>query len=157
MTPENEAGIIDIIIDILLWRFGGAVKSGAPRLSLTVRRIAAAVAAVAFGAYAFLVLVQQLSSRFDPIGAIFGSFTATVTILCGWFAVRGDRPESRRYSRVTMRGGLIVGGIGLAAGVFGPIIFAPEANQGPLLGMGTHRRSAHAARNELQSVNTPDF
>jgi hypothetical protein len=28
-----------------------------------------------------------------------------------------------------------VGGIGFSAGFFGPIIFAPEANQGPLLGI----------------------
>ncbi|HTN43626.1 MAG TPA: hypothetical protein VMN77_07500 [Nitrospiria bacterium] len=32
-------------------------------------------------------------------------------------------------------GGVVVGGIGFSAGFFGPIIFAPEANQGPLLGI----------------------
>jgi len=32
-------------------------------------------------------------------------------------------------------GGVIVGGIGFVAGFFGPIIFRPEANQGPLLGI----------------------
>ena len=32
-------------------------------------------------------------------------------------------------------GALIVGGIGFSAGFFGPIIFMPEANQGPLLGI----------------------
>ena len=30
---------------------------------------------------------------------------------------------------------LMLGGIGFAAGFFGPIIFTPEANQGPLLGI----------------------
>ena len=30
---------------------------------------------------------------------------------------------------------LIVGGIGFAAGFFGPMVFRPEANQGPLLGI----------------------
>jgi len=30
---------------------------------------------------------------------------------------------------------VVVGAIGFAAGFFGPIIFAPEANQGPLLGI----------------------
>jgi hypothetical protein len=30
---------------------------------------------------------------------------------------------------------LIVGGIGFCAGFFGPLVFAPEANQGPLLGI----------------------
>ena len=32
-------------------------------------------------------------------------------------------------------GGLILGGLGFVAGFFGPIIFTPEANQGPLLGI----------------------
>ena len=32
-------------------------------------------------------------------------------------------------------GALILGGIGFAGGFFGPIIFAPDANQGPLLGI----------------------
>ena len=33
------------------------------------------------------------------------------------------------------RGALIVGGIGFCAGFFGPMVFAPDANQGPLLGI----------------------
>jgi hypothetical protein len=30
---------------------------------------------------------------------------------------------------------LIVGGIGFCAGFLGPMVFAPDANQGPLLGI----------------------
>lgn len=37
--------------------------------------------------------------------------------------------------RRAMAPALLVGGIGFAAGFFGPIIFAPDANQGPLLGI----------------------
>jgi hypothetical protein len=32
-------------------------------------------------------------------------------------------------------GAVIVGGLGFVAGFFGPMIFAPEANQGPMLGL----------------------
>jgi hypothetical protein len=32
-------------------------------------------------------------------------------------------------------GALILGGLGFVGGYFGPILFAPEANQGPLLGI----------------------
>jgi hypothetical protein len=32
-------------------------------------------------------------------------------------------------------GAVIVGGLGFIAGFFGPMIFAPEANQGPMLGL----------------------
>ena len=33
------------------------------------------------------------------------------------------------------KGALIAGGIGFCAGFFGPMVFAPDANQGPLLGI----------------------
>ena len=32
-------------------------------------------------------------------------------------------------------GGLVGGGIGFVAGFLGPLVFAPDANQGPLLGL----------------------
>jgi hypothetical protein len=32
-------------------------------------------------------------------------------------------------------GALIVGGIGFVGGFFGPLVLAPDANQGPLLGI----------------------
>jgi hypothetical protein len=34
-----------------------------------------------------------------------------------------------------LRGAVAAGGIGFVAGFFGPLIFTPEANQGPLLGI----------------------
>ncbi len=37
--------------------------------------------------------------------------------------------------RRAMAPALLAGGVGFAAGFFGPLIFAPEANQGPLLGI----------------------
>ena len=41
----------------------------------------------------------------------------------------------RTRFRRAMAPALLLGGIGFAAGFFGPIVFAPEANQGPLLGI----------------------
>jgi hypothetical protein len=38
------------------------------------------------------------------------------------------------FMRVLMTA-VVVGGVAFAAGFFGPIIFTPEANQGPLLGI----------------------
>jgi hypothetical protein len=35
----------------------------------------------------------------------------------------------------TLMGGIILGGIGFVGGFFGPIIFTPQSNQGPLLGI----------------------
>lgn len=34
-----------------------------------------------------------------------------------------------------IRGGCLLGFIGFCGGFFGPLIFTPEANQGPLLGI----------------------
>jgi hypothetical protein len=41
----------------------------------------------------------------------------------------------RRASRRALAPALMLGGIGFAAGFFGPMIFRPDANQGPLLGI----------------------
>jgi hypothetical protein len=45
----------------------------------------------------------------------------------------GD-PRGGRFAAAGV-GALVVGGIGFAAGFFGPMLFAPEANQGPMLGI----------------------
>jgi hypothetical protein len=45
----------------------------------------------------------------------------------------GERWRSR--FRRAIGPALLVGGIGFAAGFFGPMVFAPGANQGPLLGI----------------------
>lgn len=34
-----------------------------------------------------------------------------------------------------LRGGCLLGGIGFVAGFVGPIVFMPDSNQGPLLGI----------------------
>jgi hypothetical protein len=39
------------------------------------------------------------------------------------------------YLSTMFRYALVIGAIGFAGGFFGPLIFTPEANQGPLLGI----------------------
>jgi len=64
---------------------------------------------------------------------------STVSFLCavgvGWYVWNrlGSTPSGLVSS--VLSGGFIVGGIAFCAGFFGPIVFAPEANQGPLLGI----------------------
>ena len=53
----------------------------------------------------------------------------------GWFAWTGMSRVSSGAIASVMRGAVIVGGIGFCIGFFGPMIFAPDANQGPLLGI----------------------
>jgi hypothetical protein len=96
-------------------------------------------AAVIFSAYALLCLRQLVRGferfGFDFLGMLLMFYGVAGAMICWWFALRGHLPESRRHMQVTIRGGWIVGGIGFAVGFIGPVIFTPESNQGPLLGI----------------------
>jgi len=72
---------------------------------------------------------------FDPLLAIFGVCTALFVAMCVWFALRGHRAASRARMKLVMLGGFAVGAIGFAIGFFGPLVWSPGANQGPLLGI----------------------
>ena len=64
-----------------------------------------------------------------------------VSLLCAAQASRfiwtrsAVSPTGRGPLAAMGRGALAVGGIGFCAGFFGPLLFTPEANQGPLLGL----------------------
>ena len=66
--------------------------------------------------------------------ATIGSFAAAI-----WAARytwrRTDEASDGGVLALTLGGALVVGGVGFVGGFFGPMIFAPEANQGPLLGL----------------------
>lgn len=66
--------------------------------------------------------------------ATIGSFAAAI-----WSARytwrRTDEASDGGVLALTLGGALVVGGVGFVGGFFGPMIFAPEANQGPLLGL----------------------
>jgi hypothetical protein len=47
---------------------------------------------------------------------------------------RADGSSGALFTAVSF-GALVTGAVGFAAGFFGPLIFAPDANQGPLLGI----------------------
>ena len=116
----------------------GRSVSRASDTSWTMLRILAGVGALLFSAFPLLYLIQVLyliQGRFDLLGLLLGSTFGTAAVLCGWFALRGQFPESRARMIYSMLGGLIGGGISFAAGFVGPLIFAPNSNQGPLLGI----------------------
>jgi len=102
--------------------------------SCVPQRILAAVLALPFTAFAALVLRHQLRG-FEAIGGIFGLGAACVGAFCWWFALRGHFADSRARMKFALLGGGILGGIGFAAGYFGPILLTPQSNQGPLLGI----------------------
>lgn len=62
-----------------------------------------------------------------------------VSLVCaigvGWYVWRKLATSPRGAISSILVGAILLGGIGFTAGFFGPIIFMPEANQGPLLGI----------------------
>ena len=79
------------------------------------------------------VLLQ--SEATSLLQVVFVTTTSALALLLAGFALFGHRPEVRARVLCALVGGGLVGGIGLVAGFVGPLIFAPSANQGPLLGI----------------------
>ncbi len=52
-----------------------------------------------------------------------------------WYVWKKSDSTDAGLAQCVIYGAFIIGGIGFCAGFFGPIIFAPGANQGPLLGI----------------------
>jgi len=106
-----------------------------------VRGGAAVVAGVAtfyFGGWFGGALISILIP-----GAFAAMLSFAASAWCGVLVARRLwRSEAPRAGAVgsgvfaqVVNGALIVGGVGFCAGFFGPMIFAPQANQGPLLGI----------------------
>jgi len=106
--------------------------SGTP---YAVLRVAAGIVAALLTVLTLSMIPTQFRFGFEPVGAAFGSCAAVFAALCWWFALRGHLAESRERMRFTVLCGIVLGGIGFIAGFIGPILLAPEANQGPLLGI----------------------
>ncbi|HET6465726.1 MAG TPA: hypothetical protein VFH55_08980 [Nitrospiria bacterium] len=101
-------------------------------------KTAARIVAVVFAVFATSLIVLLVPFSFIPLGE--QRWIATVvSSLCAIGAGRyvwvktGTAPHGLVSS--IFYGAVVLGGIGFSAGFFGPIIFTPEANQGPLLGI----------------------
>ncbi|MFO0917614.1 MAG: hypothetical protein U0872_04780 [Planctomycetaceae bacterium] len=70
-----------------------------------------------------------------PAGVMLLAAGCASAVLCWWLACRRQITNGRTIMSHALIGGIILGGIGLGAGYFGPILFAPGANEGPLLGV----------------------
>jgi hypothetical protein len=58
-----------------------------------------------------------------------------IALTIGFFVWKQTGTISNGLSKYIIMGGLITGSIGFIIGFFGPIIFSPSSNQGPLLGI----------------------
>jgi hypothetical protein len=93
------------------------------------------LAVLAFFGACFIVWMLMLTL---PLGS--HAWIGSLVALAGgvhaarkvWF---GTAEDTMSVGVMAGLGALIVGGAGFVAGFFGPMIFAPEANQGPMLGL----------------------
>ena len=93
-----------------------------------------AVLIVVLAVYYFIFWVPfSLTSLHDT------AIPSIVSLLCaigaGWYVWRAFDGDAEGLLSNVLLGAVILGGIGLCGGFFGPMIFAPGANQGPLLGL----------------------
>ena len=103
-----------------------------------VRRGLAAVAAMGSAALASQVFWFTVVTPTNPghrfLFLLFGLPPGTLAWLCGWYALRGHRPESRDSIRIAWKAGFWVGLLVFLVFFIGPVVVTPESNQGPLSG-----------------------
>ena len=58
-----------------------------------------------------------------------------IAMAAGWYAWTRTAAVDSSLARSVSYWALVIGAIGFVCGFFGPMIFAPGANQGPLLGI----------------------
>jgi hypothetical protein len=99
--------------------------------------VRAAISFVSFVATFYFVL--WLPCSLLPLGDAFPLVAPILSLACAAAAARFVWTRTVRISSgcatSSVLGALIVGGIGFTGGFFGPMVFAPGANQGPLLGI----------------------
>jgi hypothetical protein len=101
-------------------------------ISPTVRRVLAVLAF--FGTF-FVVWMLMLFLPLGEqvwIGSVVALAAAAYVSRTVW---NGTAEGSGSVAVMAGLGAAILGGLGFVAGFFGPMIFAPEANQGPMLGL----------------------
>ena len=97
------------------------------------------VVATLISAVAALYFVFWVSGALLPrVHASLGiAWLASLMAAClvAWFVWKQTASVHRGLVKAMVLGAFLTGGIGFAVGFFGPIIFMPSANQGPLLGI----------------------
>ena len=96
------------------------------------------ITAVLFVAPATYYFIYWLPFSLIDVGRDRGGASA-VSGLCavgaGWFVWSTMATAPRGAFSNIFLGAVLLGGVGFTVGFFGPIIFFPEANQGPLVGL----------------------
>jgi hypothetical protein len=101
----------------------------------TTARVLAGAVGTAFAVQTILSLITLTRDGASAFLIVFSSATALVALFCWWCAWNGVSKKARTRFHYALKGGLIVGSISFLCGFIGPMIFMPDANQGPLIGI----------------------
>jgi hypothetical protein len=102
------------------------------RVKKILRVFVSAIAALAAYYVAFLVSLILPAGRFQWLRFAGSLLCAVGAVRFSW---RHTASASQGLATCVVLGAVVTGGIGFAGGFFGPIVFDPGANQGPLLGI----------------------
>jgi hypothetical protein len=98
------------------------------------RVVATLISAVAALYFVFWV-GGALLSRVHASSGIAWLVSLMAACLVAWFVWKQTASVHRGLVKAMVLGAFLTGGIAFSVGFFGPIIFTPGANQGPLLGI----------------------
>ena len=105
---------------------------------VSLGRLAAVAVGIALGSIAAWLCARNLGRDAWDGWAFWVPVTLCLAVgagLCWWFALRGDRPESRGAIGASWVVGMLVGSVGFGLGFVGPLVVMPSSNLGPLLGI----------------------
>jgi hypothetical protein len=104
------------------------------KMNTTLRIILLVIVAVS--SYYFTFWVPFSLIEIGDLNWIRDIVSIIVAIGVSWFVWSATITKSSKgFLSSVLLGAAIVGGIGFLGGFFGPIIFTPHSNQGPLLGL----------------------
>jgi hypothetical protein len=101
---------------------------------MLILRIAAGVIGAALAARGLFYILLPFG-HFNPIALAIGGVQLVLGAFALWFAIFADDARERTHMKRTRAIAAAVGLVAFLAGFLGPIILAPQANQGPLLGI----------------------
>lgn len=105
-------------------------------MKLIIRLLAVIIVAPATYSFVFWMPCSLFLSPLDEYGIIAGIIISLIcATIASWYIWKKLGAVNPGAITCILAGAVITGAIGFTAGFFGPIIFSPEANQGPLLGI----------------------
>jgi hypothetical protein len=98
---------------------------------------------VVFPATYYFIYWLPCSLLLSALGGLHWSITTIIAniisllsaVAASWYVWRKIGSAEEGLISNIFKGAIILGSIGFSIGFFGPIIFSPQANQGPLLGI----------------------